>query len=147
VATPWTSPPYVRITRRVIVEDIDECQLDARQYENTCPDLVPRCDTENGAVCVNTNGGYTCKCPRLTSGDGFQKGMSFGSLNTPEGFQGGTGCRDTGKPVIELRGPNPKIFRVAECSGIRGEAGDKGDRDASLKAAQQAAYESDIKVR
>lgn len=146
VATPWTAPPYVRITRRVIIEDIDECSLDAIYYAKTCPDLVPRCDTDSGATCVNTIGSYTCKCPKYTSGDGFKKGLSFGPLNTPDGFQRGTGCRDTGAPVIKLLGPNPKVFRVCECGGISGIMGKKGQKDAEMKSDQQSHYGNDIKV-
>lgn len=146
VATPWTSPPYVRITRRVIIEDINECNLDVAFYKKACPDLVPRCDTAIGATCVNTIGSYTCKCPKFTSGDGFQKDISFGPLNTPEGFHGGQGCQDTGVPVIKLLGPNPKVFRVCECGGISGIIGKKGQKDAEMKTAQQSHYGNDIRV-
>jgi hypothetical protein len=146
VATPWTSPPYLRVTRRVVIEDIDECRLNAQQYETTCPDLVPRCDMDHGASCVNTIGSYTCQCPKFTAGDGFLSGLSFGPLNAPQGFKGGTGCVDIGLPVIQLRGPNPKIFRVAECRGIRGMTEQQDSKDADLRAAQQSHYGDDIKV-
>lgn len=146
VATPWTSPPYVRVTRRVLIEDIDECSLDATYYAKTCADLVPRCDTVSGAICVNTIGSYTCKCPKYTIGDGFQNDLSFGPLNTPEGFQSGNGCRDIGAPVIKLRGPNPKIFRICECGGIFGRMGKKGEKDADMMRSQQEHYGNDIKV-
>lgn len=146
VATPWTSPSYVRITRRVIIEDIDECSVDRRQYQDTCPDIIPRCDTSSGAKCINTIGSYTCMCPRNTTGDGFQAGLSFGPLHSPEGFQGGTGCIDTGAPVIQLLGPNPKVFRICECSGIIGIMGERGEKDVELKNSQQSHYSSNIKV-
>jgi len=146
VATPWTSPPYVRLTRRVIVEDIDECKVDVAQYETTCPALVPRCDVAAGATCVNTIGSYTCKCPEHTEGDGFLSGLTFDSTNAPEGFRGGQGCHDVGKPVISLVGPNPKVFRMCECGGITGYMGKKGPKDDSMKASQQSHYEEDIKV-
>lgn len=146
IATPWTSPPYVRVTRHVIIEDIDECKLDVSKYQKTCPELVPHCDIESGATCVNTNGSYTCKCPKYTSGDGFQKGLSFEPMDAPEGFQGGQGCHDTGKPVINLVGPNPKVFRICECGGIAGIMGKKGQKDEELKSAQQQHYGSDIQV-
>lgn len=146
VATPWTSPPYVRITRRVIIEDVDECSLDIAQFERKCPSLVPRCDTGNGATCVNTIGSYTCKCPKFTSGDGFREGTEFGPLNAPEGYRGGTSCHDVGSPVIQLRGPNPKVFRVCECGGISGIMGKRLQKDEELKSVQKSHYGSDIKV-
>jgi hypothetical protein len=147
VATPWTSPPYVRITRRVIIEDIDECGLDPAKYEKSCPELVPHCDTAAGAACVNTIGSYSCQCPKHTSGDGFQKGLSYAEGDAPQGFRGGTGCVDTSVPVIKLLGPNPKVFNVCECGGISGIMGSKGEKDAQLKASQQQYYSDDIKVR
>jgi len=147
VATPWTSPPYHRITRRVVIEDIDECHADIARLEETCPQLVPKCDTDAGATCVNTIGSYTCKCPKYTAGDGFRHGVSF-DIGPPEGFQGGTGCRDTSKPNIQLTGPNPKIFRVCECGGISGiMGGKKKSADADLRERQQRHYGGDIKVR
>ena len=45
VATPWTSYQFVRVTRRVIVDDIDECKLDVQKYSESCPVLIPQCDT------------------------------------------------------------------------------------------------------
>lgn len=66
-----SSLPYVRITQRVIIEDIDECTIDNAKYEKTCPSLVRTCDVKAGATCVNTIRSYTCKCPKYTVGDGF----------------------------------------------------------------------------
>ena len=146
VATPWTSPPYVRITRRVIIDDIDECTLDPKIFEAKCPSLVHRCDTSKGATCVNTIGSYTCKCPKFTSGDGFEENLSFGPHSTPAGFHGGTSCQDNSPPVIALRGPNPKIFRVCECAGISGIMGEKPSKHIEIRNSQQSHYEGDIKV-
>lgn len=147
VATPWTSPPYVRLTRRVIIEDINECLLDAAKYEQTCPPLVPKCDTEVGAKCANTIGSYTCQCPKHTEGDGFLTGLSF-KQRAPTGFDGGTGCRDTSVPVITLVGPNPKIFSVCRCGGVKGvmHLSDESDKDADLSGQQQRHYGADIRV-
>jgi hypothetical protein len=148
IATPWTSPPYVRIQRRVIIEDIDECQLDVALYEKKCPELIPHCDINSGAKCVNTLGSYTCQCPKYTSGDGFQVEWNLDrSLPQPQGYKGGTGCVDTSKPVIQIVGPNPKVFRVCECGGINGILGSKpSNKDADLKASQQKHYDADIQV-
>lgn len=146
IKTDWTDPPFVVVTRRVIVDDIDECSLDPAKFESTCPQLVPRCDTEAGAKCVNTMGSYTCECPKYTSGDGFLRNVVFPGGSAPEGYQGGTSCHDTSKPVIELKGPNPKVFRIAPCGGISGIMGSKAN-DEGLRDAQRQHYESDIKVR
>ena len=146
VATPWTSPPYVRITRRVIIDDIDECALDPKSFEAKCPSLIHRCDTSKGATCVNTIGSYTCKCPKFTSGDGFSENLSFGPQVTPEGFQGGTSCQDTNPPVISLRGANPKVFRVCECAGVSGIMLEKPSLHDEIRTSQQSYYEGDIKV-
>ena len=147
IATPWTSPSFVRLTRRVIIEDIDECSLDRAKYEKECPVLIPKCDTEAGAKCVNKIGSYTCQCPQFTSGDGFLSGLSFNSDEAvvPFGFGGGTGCSDTSKPVVELNGPNPKVFRTAQCGALSGIMVSKHvDHDADLKAAQQKYYGDDV---
>ena len=157
VATAWTSPPYVRKTRRGIVEDFDECRAAAdskqlRLLEEECPTLVPRCDFAAGATCVNTVGSYTCQCPEFSAGDGFLAGAySVDDSNLPVGFLGGQGCRDVGLPEIHLLGPNPKIIRVCECGGIAGTMGSNNNggspRSRDLKVAQQSHYGDDIKVR
>ncbi len=154
VATPWTSPPYVRITRNVVIDDIDECSLDHRKYENTCPDLIPRCDTEAGAVCRNLPGSYTCDCPKFTSGDGFQKMLGLKSdkdgnfINGPHGYKGGNGCRDTSKPIIQILGPNPKVFRTGKCEGLIGVIGPnrKDNKQPQILNLQRDGYETSIKV-
>jgi hypothetical protein len=146
VATPWTSPPYVRLTRRVIIDDIDECKLDAAKYESFCPKLVPHCNVAEGAKCVNTIGSYTCQCPKHTEGDGFLSNIKYKAT----GYEGGTGCRDVSLPVIQLNGPNPKVFPVCKCRGIKGilDRPEKGhSNDSLLQASQQKHYGDDIKVR
>lgn len=145
VATPWTSPSNITITRRVIIEDIDECAIDRAELAKTCPALVPHCDEQVGARCVNTHGGYTCKCPEFTTGDGFQRGVEFPSRAVPEGFKGGTSCVDTGIPVITLAGPNPKVFRVCACNGVSGVMDGKS-KSTDLTATQKQHYSSDIVV-
>jgi hypothetical protein len=149
IATPWTSYQFVRVTRQVVVEDIDECTLDVSKYQDVCPLLIPQCDVGAGAKCVNTQGTYTCACPKHTSGDGF---LSFAS-NTknamyPEGYQGGTGCVDTSKPVIEILGPNPKVLKVCKCGGLAGIMGSGGDKgEDSMCAEQRKNYGASLKVR
>jgi len=146
VATPWTSYQFVRVTRRVVVDDIDECSLDVAKYSELCPALLPQCDTKAGAKCANTKGSYTCVCPKHTSGDGFKK--IAGKIAAPEGYQGGTGCVDTSKPVIEILGPNPKVLRVCKCGGLTGIMGSRSD-DASQDrtcAQQRSKYGSSLKV-
>lgn len=145
VATPWTSPSHVSITRQVVIGDIDECSIDREEFMKTCPELIPKCDTAAGARCMNTRGSYTCKCPNFTSGDGFQRGIDFSDRLTPEGFKGGTSCVDTGLPVIHLKGPNPKIFRVCECRGLSGVMGAQR-ASSDLSETQKQNYAKDIAV-
>ena len=156
VAMPWTNPPYARVTRNVVIEDIDECSIDVKKYETQCPQIVPHCDVEHGATCKNTNGSYTCQCPKYTSGDGFKFMSSIkiddngNYIDAPEGYTGGTGCVDTSKPVIKVLGPNPKIFRVPKTGGLSGamqkaKKDKHNQRDSNLLAAQREGYEDDIK--
>jgi len=147
VATPWTSPPYVRVTRRVVIEDIDECTLDISEYASSCPELIPQCDTDNDAVCVNTIGSYTCQCPQYTSGDGFKTSSSISRDHTPEGYLGGTSCRDTNKPSIDILGPNPKIFKVCKCGGLSGIMGGtkSGEQHGAGCADQRNRYGVELK--
>ena len=149
IAMPWAKAPFVRETRRVVIEDIDECRLDVSTYQRTCPALVPQCDTEAGAKCVNTYGSYQCKCPSQSSGDGFLKGAKFDGFPAPESYKGGTSCVDTSKPVITLRGPNPKVFKICECGGLSGvmNSSKGGSEGKELLAGQRQMYEDDIKVR
>ncbi|KAL3922600.1 MAG: hypothetical protein SGILL_002120 [Bacillariaceae sp.] len=148
VAMPWATPPYVRVTRRVIIEDIDECAIDVAKYQRICPELVPQCDKAAGAQCRNTIGSYTCQCPKNTSGDGFLKVAKFSESHpAPTSFQGGTGCVDTTKPVISLQGPNPKIFKICACGGLDGimTSTSNGDDDKQLQMEQRKLYEADIR--
>lgn len=146
LSTPWTVPTSVSITRRVIIDDIDECSLNVAKYKNTCPELIPRCDIQAGAKCVNTIGSYSCECPEYTSGDGFQSDAAFDDFK-PEGYHGGTSCVDTTKPIIELKGPSPKVFKICPCGGISGVIQDKSKGGDDLREAQRDHYEHDIKVR
>ena len=122
----------ISITRTVQVQDVDECAAvgktdilpNIRVGGGGCPAVfVAHCDFSAGATCVNTIGSYTCKCPAYTVGDGFQKitdydiadnGSTGSFFKPPTGYQGGTGCVDTTKPIIQLLGPNPKLFRIAK---------------------------------
>ena len=141
IATPWTSYQFVRVTRNVVVEDIDECQLDVQKYSDLCPELIPQC--HKSAKCVNTVGSYTCQCPKHTSGDGFKKGFAP-ATGAPEGYQGGSGCVDTSKPIIELQGPNPKILKVCKCGA--GVMDGQTEGEGSLCAQQRSSYGQNLKV-
>jgi hypothetical protein len=148
VAMPWANPPYVRVTRRVVIEDIDECSLDVAKFQQTCPELVPKCDVAAGAKCLNTKGSYTCQCPNHTSGDGFLKSATFSErLPAPTSYKGGTGCVDTSKPVIALQGPNPKEFKVCACGGLDGVMGPStnSEDNKELQTDQRKLYEADIR--
>ncbi len=155
VAMPWTNPPYARVTRTVVIEDIDECAIDVAKYE-TCPHIIPHCDIDHGAVCVNTIGSYSCKCPKYTTGDGFKfissvKTDTMGNfIDAPEGYNGGTGCIDTSQPVIKVLGPNPKIFRTPKCGGLSGNMNvtkkkNDNEKDKKLVSIQREGYEDDIR--
>jgi len=165
VAMPWANPPYVRIQRTVVIEDIDECKISAnakalKKFQSACPQLIPRCDYEAGAECRNTIGSYSCRCPPRTSGDGFLKSADFDfdfdpngtGFPAPSSFEGGTSCVDTSKPVLTVQGPNPKLFRVAKCGGLSGVTspysgrgnGENEDDKEQLVANQQQLYGADI---
>ncbi len=161
VATPWTSPNFVSATRTVVIDNVDECAVEENAGVGAaCPELVAMCDREAGATCRDAIGTYACRCPEGTEGDGFRpiprlrsdgRGGFAGAL-VPRGYEGGTGCRDTSRPVIELKGPNPKRFRVARTSSVRGvvrtgERNEESDaRVEALLAEQRQSYESDIRV-
>lgn len=148
VAMPWAKDPFVRVTRRVIIEDIDECNMDTSIFERSCPALVPQCDTAAGAKCANTYGSYQCKCPSQSTGDGFMKNSKFDGFDAPSSYKGGTSCMDTSKPVITLQGPNPKVFKVCECGGLSGimSPSKSSEGNNELLSGQRKMYEDDIKV-
>lgn len=147
VAMPWATPPYVRTTRRVVIDDIDECSINVSKFQHSCPTLVPQCDRAAGAKCINTIGSYACQCPSQSSGDGFLESAQFGESNpAPNSYNGGTSCVDTSKPVIALQGPNPKVFKICECGGLSGIMSKaKSADDAKLHGEQQQLYSYDIK--
>jgi hypothetical protein len=157
VAMPWANPPYIRMTRRVIIEDINECSIlsnsrTLKQYQQTCPQLIPQCDIEAGAECRNTVGSYSCQCPVRTNGDGFRPSAKFDDDDAypiPSAFKGGTSCVDTSKPVITVQGPNPKIFRVPENVGLTGvspysRSNENEEELEKLTAQQRALFVKDI---
>ena len=163
VATPWTSPEFVRAKRTVVIQNVNECKvrMNDGNIGSQCPELVSMCDVDAGAACLDEIGTYTCQCPEGTEGDGFLpiprlrpdgKGGFVGTM-IPKAYNGGTGCRDTSRPVIELMGPNPKVFRVAKTSGLKGVvkgANDNADANTRVDvilAEQRTTYEKDIKVR
>ena len=121
VATPWTDPPYQTVTRTVEVGDLDECNIPSSDLHLYCPEVMPRCDYASGATCKNTVGSYSCECPKCKTGDGF---LPISSMTSnpydPVGYAGGTGCVDSCKPVITIKGPNPRIFKACKCGGIFG---------------------------
>lgn len=148
ISLPWANPPYVRIARKVVIEDIDECELDVAKYQRVCPQLIPQCDTAAGATCRNTRGSYTCQCPSNTSGDGFLKNATFSDDRpAPSSYKNGSSCVDTTKPVITLEGPITKFFKVATCGGLFGvmESTKYEDEDKELQAQQRKLYEDDIR--
>ncbi|KAL7532424.1 hypothetical protein ACHAWF_005173, partial [Thalassiosira exigua] len=165
VATPWTDPDRVTATRTVIVDNVDECAAGRGTGAGVgadCPELAAMCDVDAGAACEDEVGTYRCECPEGTEGDGFLpiprlrpdgRGGFAGTL-VPRGYRGGTGCRDVRPPVLELRGPNPKRFRVARAGGVRGVIGKGGSgdddeeanaRDEALLAEQRSSYERDVR--
>lgn len=130
ITTPWTDPPFAEVTRKVIVEDLDECSLSEEQLksleERGCESLIPKCVPE--AQCQNNIGSYACECPEYTSGDGF--------LN-------GTGCVDTHPPLITLLGPSTKVFRTAAAAGLSGVLSTSPSAT-SEKEKRRLRYEGDI---
>ena len=161
VATPWTIPNHAQAKRTVIIGNINECRVKKDVgVGKTCPELVAMCDTEAGATCVDQSGTYSCKCPKGTEGDGFVpigrlrpdgKGGFSGSM-VPMNYLGGTGCRDTSRPVIEVLGPNPKKLMVAKVAGLKGDWKMREDdremntKVESLLADRRSYYENEIRV-
>jgi hypothetical protein len=161
VATPWTTPNHARAQRRVIIENVNECIVKKTEgIGKNCPELVAMCDVDAGAQCMDEIGTYTCKCPEGTEGDGFlpiarlrpDGRGGFSGTMVPMNYMGGTGCRDTSRPVIEILGPNPKKFQVAKVSRLEGDlkAGED-DRETnvkleSLRVDRRGYYENEIQV-
>ncbi len=160
VATPWTTPEFVRAKRTVVIENVDECSVEqGLGVGANCPELVAMCDVASGAVCNDEIGTYSCRCPEGTEGAGFRliprlkpdgKGGFDGSV-VPMGDRGGTGCRDTSRPVIHILGPNPKVFHVAKVNGLKGvirtgEDADSHERIKTLNAEHRSGYERDLRV-
>ncbi|KAL7518361.1 hypothetical protein ACHAWX_003198 [Stephanocyclus meneghinianus] len=161
VATPWTTPDYARAKRTVVIENVNECLLTKDVgVGKSCPELVAMCDIDAGATCIDVMGSYTCKCPVGTEGDGFipiarlrpnGKDGFVGSM-VPLNYRGGTGCRDTSRPVIEILGPNPTRFRVAKVARLKGDFKMRDDdresntKIESLLAERRSYYENEIRV-
>lgn len=161
VATPWTTPDHASAQRNVIIGNVNECNIRKDTgVGKACPELVAMCDVDAGARCVDEIGTYSCKCPRGTEGDGFmpiarlkaRDGGGYSGVLVPMNYQGGTGCRDTSKPVIELLGPNPKklsVVKVARLEGdynLREEDGEMSVKIESVRAERRSFYENEIRV-
>lgn len=117
VATPWTNPPFVAAIRTVQVKDRNVCAIPKSEYSNWCPDILPKCDTESGATCQPEIGGWSCKCPRGMTGDGILVS------------ERGTSCVDNQKPIIELLGVNPRVFKTCGCGGLTGHLSNRPNTD------------------
>ncbi|GMH70542.1 hypothetical protein TrST_g14038 [Triparma strigata] len=156
VASPWTEPPFQRVTRTVRVGDLDECKISAQEESHFCLEALPRCDISAGAICKNTPGSYTCECPKCTEGDGFLpiSGLKLNDPSSPVNYSGGTGCTDNCKPTITLKGPNPKVFRACKCGGLLGmtkhargierNEGEAGNFDADVKTLIKASSGAEL---
>ena len=136
VATPWTDPPFAGVLRTVQVMDRNVCKIPQSEYRNWCPEILPKCDLENGAVCKTKPGGYRCECPNGMVGDGILIS------------EGGNGCVDRRPPVIEILGDNPRIFKVCACGGLKGYLSEKNmyTQDLEERESKISGYEADIEV-
>ena len=161
VATPWTTPNHARAKRTVVIGNVNECQIKKNEgVGKSCPELVAMCDVDAGARCIDEIGTYSCRCPEGTEGDGFlpnarlkpSDGGGYSGLTVPMNYRGGTGCRDTSRPVIEILGPNPKTLRVAQVSRLKGDYKTKqSDEETSIKidtlrGERRSYYENEIRV-
>ena len=147
VATPWTEPEFVRARRTVVIQNVNECKIkEGSEIGTDCPELVAQCDVDAGAKCLDLAGSYSCRCPDGTAGDGFKK---IESGLEPEGYNGGSGCRDITPPVISLLGPNPKKFQVGKAGSIQGVLAEENEesvaRAEKLLALQRSSYGQDLK--
>ena len=95
ILTPWLSShtPYVLLSRKIIVRDIDECSYigDVVEYQAHCVDIAP---------CRNVPGSYDCICPSGYKGNGRE-------INV-----GGTGCHDNRAPVLLCQGIGCSTIRL-----------------------------------
>ncbi len=118
VKAPWTSTPTVTIKRKIVVTDLDECKL--RENDPKYDKWRPQCHP--WAQCINTAGGYECRCLDGTEGDGAVANAS--TLRTqgvfpPKNIKDGSGCRDIVPPVLEVSAWE-KTFQVCKCEGLGG---------------------------
>lgn len=107
----WTREKAAAVTRVVVVKDLDECSL--KPTHPKWNRWRPICDP--AATCVNTPGGYECRCPQGAVGDGAD--VAVPGQRRPSNYRDGSGCRDLRPPVIEVTG-RPRVITVCKCEGL-----------------------------